>query len=77
MPSKFSVVVRPDENPKQIGAALPKGPDGETTIRGIYKFDDGKLHVAFALKREGDRPATFDAVGGDKPPLVMVLKKAK
>jgi uncharacterized protein (TIGR03067 family) len=74
---KWTVVVRPDKDPKEIDATLPKGSDGDVSLRGIYQFDGDKLHIAFALKKGADRPARIEAVAGDKPTFVMVLKKAK
>ena len=75
--AKWTVTVRPEKDPKEIDAVLPAGEDGGRTMRGIYRFEDGALRIAFGLKRESARPEKFESVGGDRPTLVMVLKKVK
>jgi len=72
--AKWTVTVRPDKDPKEIDADLPAG---DRSMRGIYRFEDGALRIAFGLNRETPRPEKFESTGGARPTLVMVLKKVK
>ncbi|WP_157369740.1 TIGR03067 domain-containing protein [Zavarzinella formosa] len=74
---KHTVTVRPDKQPAEIDLALPKDVANGKVLRGIYKFEDGQLTVAVGLDKDSTRPAKFESAGGEKPTLLMTLKKSK
>ncbi len=71
---KHTVRIRPNANPKEIDAQSPSTINEGKLLRGIYKFEDEKLTIAFGLNKESTRPSQFVAgVEGEKV-LVMVLR---
>ena len=73
---KWTVTVRPDKKPAEIDAAFPKDAGKGKVGRGIYKFEDGALTIALGLDKDSTRPTKFESADGDKPTLVLALKKS-
>jgi uncharacterized protein (TIGR03067 family) len=74
---KWTVTVRPDRKPAEIDATFPKDVEKGKMMRGIYKFEEGVLTIALGLDKDSTRPTKFESTGGEKPSLLLVLKKSR
>ena len=66
------IKVDPKAKPATIDIAPSDGPDKGHTFPGIYRFEDGRLWIAFTER--GDRPTEFKGADGV---LLIRLKKEK
>jgi len=74
---KLTVRIKPEGDPKEIDAQFPATIESGKLLRGIYKFEDGTLTLAFGLDKDSTRPSKFEAGLKGKKTLVLVLKPKK
>lgn len=67
---KFTIDAKP--KPAHINITPTTGPDADTTWKGIYKLEKGKLTIC--LNHKGDRPKDFDDKGDEVGTIVLQKK---
>jgi uncharacterized protein (TIGR03067 family) len=72
---KGKFTIDASKKPAHIDVTPTTGPDADTTWKGIYKLEKGKLTIC--LNHKGDRPKDFDDKGEEVGKIVLEKKKAK
>ena len=74
---KFTVFANPDRDPPEIDAQFPKDVEKGRIMRGVYRIDGERMAIAIGIDPKSTRPINFQALGGDKPTMTMVLERIK
>jgi uncharacterized protein (TIGR03067 family) len=62
--TRTNFVVDASTQPKSIDITFRDGPLSNQTVKGIYKFEDGKFLMCRAAKPEAERPDDFTSRAG-------------